>query len=377
MSKKVVETRRLMQPIAHFSHAVRVGSTIHVGAIAGVDETRRLAGATPGMLDVKAQCSKALDNLETVLALLQTDCRDLIRVRAFLSDPRDIAVFEQGFSERFPQLLDCLSVGVSYGFPLYQAAIELDAEAQAGVSGVGSAPGAAMAQARRYFVARPADDGGAGPGDGTEDQVERAFRDLFQQIEAKGFEKSDVVALEIALVEPTMARAVENTIRSAFAGRVPCCSVVVSPLGRLAVKLEIQALCVAGGGEAVEHPQAASVFSCAPPALLAGDELYISAQCGTTDHGLSVEAQTRKAWERILGLVEAAGLEPTDILRTTNVLTDWRHYAGFNQGYGASIGAPYPPRTTILGGLLTAGAHLQIQAVAHRNAAASTILNTP
>ena len=32
MPKRVVASDRLMQPIAHFSHGVRVGTTVHLGA---------------------------------------------------------------------------------------------------------------------------------------------------------------------------------------------------------------------------------------------------------------------------------------------------------------------------------------------------------
>ena len=55
MAKQVIYTDKLMRPIAHFSHAVRVGGTLHLGATAGTDAHRRLAGVTPGMIDVEAQ----------------------------------------------------------------------------------------------------------------------------------------------------------------------------------------------------------------------------------------------------------------------------------------------------------------------------------
>ncbi len=40
MAKRVVASDRLMQPIAHFSHGVRVGPVVHLGAAAGVDRSR-------------------------------------------------------------------------------------------------------------------------------------------------------------------------------------------------------------------------------------------------------------------------------------------------------------------------------------------------
>jgi enamine deaminase RidA (YjgF/YER057c/UK114 family) len=55
-----------------------------------------------------------------------------------------------------------------------------------------------------------------------------------------------------------------------------------------------------------------------------------------------------------------------DVVATTNVLTDWRHYLGFNGGFARFVRAPYPPRATISVGLIESRARVQIEAVAHR-----------
>ena len=52
MPKKTIFTERLMRPIAHFSHAARIGNVVHVGATAGVHPDLRLAGESPGRIDV-------------------------------------------------------------------------------------------------------------------------------------------------------------------------------------------------------------------------------------------------------------------------------------------------------------------------------------
>lgn len=48
MPKDVIFTDRLMRPIAHFSHAARIGSLVHIGAVAGVFPDLRLAGGQRG-----------------------------------------------------------------------------------------------------------------------------------------------------------------------------------------------------------------------------------------------------------------------------------------------------------------------------------------
>jgi hypothetical protein len=61
MRRKVIFTDRLMRPIAHFSHASRVGNVVHVGAVAGVFPGLRLAGDSPGRIDVVAQTAKMFE----------------------------------------------------------------------------------------------------------------------------------------------------------------------------------------------------------------------------------------------------------------------------------------------------------------------------
>ena len=84
--------------------------------------------------------------------------------------------------------------------------------------------------------------------------------------------------------------------------------------------------------------------------------------------------RTARAWERIAATLAAAGLTLEDVIRTNNILTDWRLYAGFNAGYGAFVFRPYPPRATVHAGLADPRACVQIEAIAHRHGHAATVL---
>ncbi|HUF80546.1 MAG TPA: RidA family protein, partial [Burkholderiales bacterium] len=86
------------------------------------------------------------------------------------------------------------------------------------------------------------------------------------------------------------------------------------------------------------------------------------------------EQQIRAAWTRVQALLEEAGMALEDVVRTSNVLTDWRHYASYNAGYGAFVTAPYPPRATVLGALSDPRGLVQIEAVAHRAGRDATVL---
>ena len=111
--------------------------------------------------------------------------------------------------------------------------------------------------------------------------------------------------------------------------------------------------------------------------MLAGKHLYVSAQAGIDRQGRLAsgpEAQSRAAWERICALLSEAGMDVTHVVRTNNWLTDWRSYPAFNAGYGAFVVAPYPPRATVIGGLLEPGGLVQIDAIAHAEGRNATVL---
>jgi enamine deaminase RidA (YjgF/YER057c/UK114 family) len=75
MAKKIIHTDRLMKPIAHFSHAVRVGNVIHIGATAGTDSQRQVSGSVAGMVDIADQTARMFANVGIVLNLLGPNWR--------------------------------------------------------------------------------------------------------------------------------------------------------------------------------------------------------------------------------------------------------------------------------------------------------------
>jgi enamine deaminase RidA (YjgF/YER057c/UK114 family) len=165
MPKKVIHTHRLMRPIAHFSHAARIGSVVHVGATAGVHPDLRLAGESPGRIDTAAQVRKMFENLETALGLIGAAISDVVRIKTYLAFPRDDAIYRPIFEQRFSTFKPAHTVIGSWDFPLPQAAVELDAIA---VSGGGKADGAGgmTADGFHYATASPIDPQGQTVGAG-------------------------------------------------------------------------------------------------------------------------------------------------------------------------------------------------------------------
>jgi enamine deaminase RidA (YjgF/YER057c/UK114 family) len=394
MAKKIINTPLLMKPIAHFSHAVRVDTLIHAGATAGTDAGRRLAGNSHGLVDVRAQTEQMFDNLETTLGLLDATVSDLVRLKVYVTDLRDLPHYAAVFHRRYGSLGVVPSVVGSFGFPLPQAAIELDAVA---ITGTKTQPiahsggsGAMRAGSRLYATAHPTTADGALVTSNGKVQSAAALAQLAAILSKARMGMPDVVNLHITLADVRDIAAFEQVFSASFTEPRPSATVVVAPLPHPFMRVQLEAVCVAGGGRAIMIDEGGTALASASDAMLVQDELYISAQTGVRNDGGSngradlgqvdtvveteVEAQTRLAWKRVHTLLEKAGMRFDDVLRTNNVLTDWRHYGGFNVGYGASTNVPYPNRATVLGALRDPNACVHVEAIAHRNANNSTVV---
>jgi enamine deaminase RidA (YjgF/YER057c/UK114 family) len=380
MPKKVIHTHRLMRPIAHFSHAARIDNVVHVGATAGVYPDLRLAGETPGRIDTSAQIHKMFENLETALGLIGAAMSDVVRIKTYLAFPRDVAIYRPIFEQRFSALKPSHTVIGSWDFPLPQAAVELDAIA---VSGGGKADGAGgiTADGFHYAAASPINRQGRTIGAGSaREQASAALSNLQAMLGAAELTARDVGYIHLTLRDIRDHAEIEPQLAEFFSGRIPACTVVGAPLEMADYSISIESYATKGGGEIVES-RAANLRSGRPaPAMVCGDVLFLSGQTGIGEDARSsfdVKEQTELAWERLHSLIAAAGFGADTMLRTNNVLTDWRDYAGFNAGYGGSVREPYVPRATVLGSIRAPGARVQIEGVAHRRGDEATILQVP
>src|SRR5258708_3793963 len=121
-----------MRPIAHFSHALRVENVIHVGASAGVFPDLRLAGESQGRVDMEAQTRRMFANLRTTLGLLGGSLSDVVRLKAYVADTRDVPKYLAILKDEFPGPQPAHSVVGSWDFPLPQATVEIDTVAIVG-----------------------------------------------------------------------------------------------------------------------------------------------------------------------------------------------------------------------------------------------------
>jgi len=388
--KKVIYTDRLMRPIAHFSHGARIGDVVHIGAVAGVFPDLRLAGDSVGRIDSAAQIERMFENLETSLGLMGARMSDVVRLKTYVAFPRDIGKYGEIYRRRFGRVSPAHTVVGSWDFPLPQAAIELDAVAMLGgkakplqAEGLPVFAGCAVAGILcgdfHYATALPVDVEGktvALPAGG---QAIAALTNLDKMLVAAGRTRGEVCSVHVTLADMRDLTPVESQFRQFFGEALPTWTVVGAPLERPDFRITIESVAVAGGGRRIGAKDAPLIAGRPAPATLAGDTLFLGGQLGLLENSASgsVEHQAAVAWHRLYGLVDAAGFASHSILRTNNILTDWRDYAGFNAGYGANVQEPYVPRATVLGHLSDVRARVQIEGVAHRQGAEATILQVP
>jgi reactive intermediate/imine deaminase len=118
-----------------------------------------------------------------------------------------------------------------------------------------------------------------------------------------------------------------------------------------------------------------------PHGVRVGDLIFVSGHTNIDAQGYlvgpgDIRAQTRHVLTTMETILELAGLGLDDVVKTTVMLTDWRHYAAYNEVYRAFFAAPYPARSTISGSLGMPGALIEIEAIAMAGARASAVVAT-
>lgn len=386
---KLVETTELMRPIAHFSHAARLDDVIHVGATAGTNAARELAGGAPGRQDAAAQTRQMFDNLETALRLLGADMGDVVQIKTYLVDLRDIGTYRAIFTERFGTAAPSHAVVGSWHFPLPQATVELDAIAViGGASRVEALPDLAplpsggpnggMAAARQVFVtAVPLAANGTIIRGDIAQQSAQLLANLAQALHAYGLGLESLCRLHVTLADPRLLPGFDAAFRAVATPPFPARTVVAAALEDADFLVQVEAVAAMDGFRAIGDEDPA--LGPASPAVLVGGTLYTSARTGLAPDGSfrDAQAQSEAAWDKVEATMAEAGIARGHILRTNNLLAHWHLFPGFNRAYGPRVEWPYPPRTTVLGQMAHPMALAQVEAIAHARAGDATILQVP
>jgi reactive intermediate/imine deaminase len=107
-----------------YSHAIIAGDTFYMSGQVGMDGDRNLAGE-----DIAAQTRQAFDNVEAILAEIERDLSDVVKVKAHIVDPHErFEAYNEVYQERFGEPYPCHTVlGVEQlAGPEYLVEIEVE-----------------------------------------------------------------------------------------------------------------------------------------------------------------------------------------------------------------------------------------------------------
>ncbi len=124
--------------------------------------------------------------------------------------------------------------------------------------------------------------------------------------------------------------------------------------------------------EAIHSDSAPAAVGPYAQAVAAGDWVFVSGQLGLepasgrlVSGGAAAEA--RQALANVRSVLQAAGLELADVVRTTVYLADIGEFAAVNEVYAEFFSSPYPARVTVGVAALPRGARVEIDALAYRS----------
>lgn len=117
-----------------------------------------------------------------------------------------------------------------------------------------------------------------------------------------------------------------------------------------------------------EAPAAIGPYS---QAIQLGSTLYSSGQIAIDPQTnevlrVDVKGQTEQVMKNIKGVLGAAGMDFSHVIKTTIFLTDMNDFAVVNEVYGKCFVGEPPARSTVAVAALPKGVNVEIEIIAHR-----------
>jgi 2-iminobutanoate/2-iminopropanoate deaminase len=411
MARQVISSDKLYPVYGPYSHAVRAGHMIFLHGTVGLDAQGRLPGDTPGRADMAGQCRQTIENMATALELLGGSLQDVVKVRAFLPnhcrpgrpgqpsfDETFDAVYGQYFQPPRPA-----RAALQQGLFLEDLLVEIEAIAVVGQTKRLIESAALPPLRRPYaqggilagnllflrgFTSQDRHGDLVGPGD-MRAQTEQTLANMATVLQEAGGSLADIVQTHVTLTDwhayADYNEVYNRHVREPFPAR----TTLQGGLGRAGLLIEIESIAALASqrltidsavpqvGRSILQRRSDVRYSeqLAPgrasyaQGVRTGDLMFVSGQAGTAAPDRLVGAgdirlQTRQALSNIQTILRLAGLDMADVVKTTVMLTDWRHYAAYNDVYREFFMAPYPARSTVCGGLVRPGALIEIEAMA-------------
>ena len=106
-------------------------------------------------------------------------------------------------------------------------------------------------------------------------------------------------------------------------------------------------------------------------AIIEGNLIFVAGQGPINPHtgkeeGDDVRTQTRRTFENLRAILQAAESSLDDVLKCNVYLRDIGDFAAMNEVYQTFFSAPFPARTTIQAGALPGGISVEIECIARK-----------
>ena len=121
----------------------------------------------------------------------------------------------------------------------------------------------------------------------------------------------------------------------------------------------------------IDTPHAPAPIGPYSQAVQAGKLLFISGQIAidaATDSLLidDIELETTQVMRNLQAILERAGYDFSDVIKTTIFLSDMSHFSKVNDVYGSYFTSTFPARETVAVAGLPKGVNVEISAVAYK-----------
>lgn len=130
MRRKNVSTGSPWESKIGYSRAVRVGSTVHISATAGLDET---AGAV-AKGDAYNQAKRSIAWIKEALFKAGADLKDVVQTRIYMKNTADWENIAKAHAEAFADIRPATTIIVVAGFVNPEILVEIEAKAKIGIT---------------------------------------------------------------------------------------------------------------------------------------------------------------------------------------------------------------------------------------------------
>ena len=121
--------------------------------------------------------------------------------------------------------------------------------------------------------------------------------------------------------------------------------------------------------KSIHTEQAPAAIGPYSQAIQAGNTIYVSGQLPIDPAtgafaGEDIASQTRQSLTNIRNILQAAGADMSNVVKTTVLLADINDFAAMNEVYGQFFEQPYPARAAFQVAAIPKGARVEIEVAA-------------